>query len=57
MELEPEVELGEAVDEAELPTREASAGTLLKLALTELPLVQEDPSVVLAPETKLTAAH
>ncbi len=51
-------ELGEGVVEVEfeLPTRDESAGTVLKLALTEVPLVQE-PGDVLAPATKLTAAH
>jgi hypothetical protein len=57
VELEPEPEVVEPLEDAELPTRDASAGTLLKLALTELPLVQEEPGVVLAPATKLTAAH
>lgn len=49
-------ELGVFV-ELEVPTREARAGTSLKLALTELPLVQAEPGEVLAPATKLTAAH
>lgn len=52
------VELGEPVEglEFEFPTRDARAGTVLKFAVA-VPLVQEEPGVVLAPETKLTAAH
>lgn len=50
-------ELGVLFVELEVPTRAERAGTSLKLAATELPLVQAEPGVVLAPATKLTAAH
>ncbi len=40
-----------------LPSRLDSFGSLVKLALTPVPLVQVELTALLAPETKLTAAH
>jgi len=54
--VELRLELGVVELELESPTRAARAGTVLKSAVME-PLVHDEPGVVLAPETKLTAAH